>query len=114
MLASAVFTVVIVGRFDFGSPDAGQFFGFAPDGGADIGSFLPGAVGKDLADAATALAEMPVCTFTVAVVFFDVDFHVVGRACAECFFETNRVIVTHRDTSSYKIQGRRLLFASLI
>ena len=105
LITGAMFTVVIVDAFDVIPVGAGQLFGFALDRCADVRSAGPGAISKDLANATPILTEMPVRALTVAIVFVDVDFHVVGRAGAESYFKAFRAVVSHRDTSFDKIQA---------
>ena len=99
-LAGAIVTVVTVGVLNFASVDTGQVFGFAPNGCVDIRFPFPRAIGEDLADALAVLAEVPVCTFAVAVIPVDVDFHVVRARRGQIFFEADRI--SHRNTPSLK------------
>lgn len=102
----AVFCVVGVVFADGGTVAAGEFLGFFPDRGADVGSRCPASVGADLADSRAVVAEVPVrSSFEVAVTLASVQLHVVAVRAEvhfECFGVTHFLFLL-----KYKISNNR-------
>lgn len=86
LVVGAVFFVVVVILDNLAAILAGETFGLFDDAAAGVGRRIscPVAVVRDLADAATVLAEMPVRCLLGAVLLCSVELHVVA-----VFIQTN-------------------------
>lgn len=96
LVVGAVFGVIGVVFTDQRTIRGSELLGFFSDGSTDVGVRCPAAIGGDLADPTSVLAEVPVWgAFEIAVAFAGVQLHIIaGRS--EIYFQSFRI--THYYT----------------